>query len=1032
MDIEHQHTSGLRAPQRRCGWFSMARRALLLGIGTMAFVFQGRGDAVELDFFDEGMFAEGEVEIVNGKIVVKESPPKPDEKNEPDPAGDQVLELTDGSQLHGELVALTRNEVIWKRADATEPLSFTPQEVRRLTLAKSSKPRAANATIKLVGSDWLAGDLTSFAEGRFVVGIGTERPLEIVRDKVEWLALSPGLSPDTYDGPIGPMGLAGWESALEAGGGWDYADGALVAKNASPIVRQFDVLPDRVDIQFTAGDGGTNNRGLTLWLQPGNRARGYGKGSAYLRFQTNTVNANYSSGEQMKNFNANIGEEKEDRKLTRYRLLFDRRAGRLVIIINGKQVADWDLPDNAEPAANGSLSWQPSYWSSNMAWTLSNVRVQPWDGSLNPDGGENEAGKDLLSVAGDPRKAGALEGITAEAVTFAGAEISRKTPLFLRLAAKEAVEPPASAIARVWLTQRGEFDVTGIGFRDGILKVRTSFGGDLALPATTVRAIEFPHKPPLSAKPAADGGDTLVFKNGDQLRGTLVAASHSEPLRWRPIKGEKFVEFATDRLAGVLLADRVAPKPAAAEVKEGELETAVRLQNGDWLPGQLQGLDEGHLRLRSALANELRIARGAVKSIYLSSAGEAPVWDGASERDAWIKGTSVPGYWGESNVRPRRDEKRPGPWRYLDGSFTLVSSATGRPQNSGPNLGRTLQALPDKVDVSFLLSTTKGPASYSIQLFFDENKPGFMVQGGWDSAYMYDMAPRRNGAAFFNQPQQLDFGEKVGSEGNQRHFRFLGDRKAGRLWMFVNGQFVGSLSKRTGGDNPKGKGISIIPQPMLSRVTISNLWIAPWSGTLPPGVSLRGKEEPGPAAGPGPAALQAPLAPLRLAVPGAVPDTKADAVAVEPEKAVAEKEPRKDPIVPAGLDAANADIIALTNGDETIGKILKASGDSITVQCDVGELEVPLLRASLVEFAATGAAAKSGIRLRFAGKGALTVDSLRVENDRVICQSAATGELTFPLSQVTEIIYNPGAIQVAATGAGAVPGGTLIEVKAAQ
>ncbi len=981
------------------------RLASLVAACFAAVAAHAAGDAVELDFFDEGMFAEGEVEIINGKIVVKEAPPKKEEKQEPDPAGDQVLELTDGSQLHGQLVALTRSEVVWKRADATQPLSFTPQEVRRLSLTRPAQGAlpATNATVKLVGSDWLAGDLASFADGRFVLGIGTDRPLEIPRNKVEWIALSPQMSPDTYDGPIGPMGLAGWESALEAGGGWDYADGALVAKNASPIVRQFEVLPDKIDIQFTSGDGGSANRGLTLWLQPGNRARGYGKGSAYLRFQTNTVNANYSSGDQMKNFSANIAEEKDDRKLTRYRLLFDRRAGRLVIFINGKQIADWDLPENGEPSPNGNLSWQPSYWSSNMAWTLSNVRVQPWDGSLTPDAAEGETGKDLLAASGEARKAGALEGLGPEVLKFSGAEVPRKTPLFLRLAPAEAVEPPPSAIARVWLAQRGEFDVTGIGFRDGVLKVRTSFGGDLSLPASAIRAIEFPHKVPLSTKQAAEGGDVLVFKNGDQLRGTLLAASQSEPLKWRPIKGDKPVEFATERLGGVLLADRgAAAKPAAAEPKEGALSAAVRLHNGDWLPGELLVMDDGKLRLRSDLSPDLQITRDAVRSIYLSSAGEAPVWDGASERDAWIKGTNVPGYWGETGSRMRKDDKRPGPWRYLDGAFTLVSNTTNRGYNSGPNLGRTLQALPDKVDVSFLLSTTKGPASYSIQLFFDENKPGFMVQGGWDSAYMYDMAPRRNGAAFFNQPQQLEFGEKVGSEGNHRHFRFLAERKTGRIWMFVNGQFVGSLSKKAGGDNPKGKGISIIPQPMLSRVTVSNLWIAPWSGTLPANVITRGKDE----------------SPKQQ---GAVEEKPVQATAAEPKIDVAAakgKVEEKETAKPAEAKPADGDTIALTNGDETVGKVLKANGDSITIQCDVGELEVPLQRASLVEFAAKDSPSKGGIRLRFSGKGSLTVDSLRVENDRVICKSAATGELTFPLSQVAEIIYNTAvsASQASAVG----------------
>jgi hypothetical protein len=139
------------------------RLVTCFGACFAAIAAHAAGDAVELDFFDEGIFADGEVEIVNGKIIVKEAPPKKEEKQEPDPAGDQVLELTDGSQLHGQLVALTRSEVVWKRADATEPLSFTPQEVRRLSLARPAQGKlaATNATVKLVGSDWLAGDLAS-------------------------------------------------------------------------------------------------------------------------------------------------------------------------------------------------------------------------------------------------------------------------------------------------------------------------------------------------------------------------------------------------------------------------------------------------------------------------------------------------------------------------------------------------------------------------------------------------------------------------------------------------------------------------------------------------------------------------------------------------------------------------------------------------------------------------------------------------------------------------------------------------------
>jgi len=1023
----------IRNRMKKCA--TLVAPAVLLAALTIP-ALRTRAEQIEffngLDIFDNGASDDAEgVQIVNGRIVLTGDAAKKAEKPAPDPAGDSVLELTDGSQLHGKLTGFGKNELVWQRADTTGPLTFTPQDVKRISFGASEAvaPQKANATVKLVGGDWLTGDLTALQDGKFSLAVEGAGNFEIDRSKVEWLHLAKGTPPDAYEGPTGPMGLAGWDIGGQAGAAWDYADGALIARAAMPLTRRFEALSDRLDLEFSASDGGNAVRGLTLWLHPGLQSQGYSKGSVYLRFQANNISANAYDGSNMKNLSANMPEEKNAPKETRYRILHDRRGGKLVIFVNGKKVADWDTAPQSEIPNGGSLSWQPTYWSSNMSWTLSKVRVRPWDGTLEPDPKGDETTKDLIAnqlqpiktpdlsgwpivngVPVDPakkpepkplRQAGTLDAITADSVKFSGKEMPRKDPLFIRLNRAAAGDPPAGSVARIWLAQRGEFDVTALGFRDGQLKVRTSFAGDLTLPINAVRAIEFPHRLAAADKAIAEGGDTLIFRNGDELRGSLVTASHDQKVKWKPVKGTQPVEFTVNKLAGVLLAKRA--KPADKDAKQPP--SVVRFRNGDWLPGDLLHLDKQQLHLHSAVSDNLQIDRTGIRAIYFGQNSEVPVWDGASDPQSWMKTANVEMYGGR---RPTKDDDtKRNPWRYLDGSFFLPRSTTRNGYGNGPNVGRTFDTLPDKVEISFEISTPKSQAGYSIQLFHDDRQQGLMVQGGWDNAYIYDMSPRKNGAVMFNQPQQLEFSESVGSEGNRRTFRFLADRRTGKLVMIVNGVPVGGLGLKsgTGKESPKpGKGIAIIPQPMNSGVTISNVWVGPWSGDAPE-VPKAGTRKRGAGMNQNGAVLQLGNVQGNIVVNGKAlqaADGKKDNTVEKPAPTEDKKDgSEKKPAPPT------SDVIALVNGDETTGTLESASATEFHLQCDVGRLDIPMSRALVAEFAGPQQPPAAGIRLHLAGKGSVTVDSLQVADGRVTCHSAATGDLTFNSAALSEIVFQP-------------------------
>ena len=923
--------------------------------------------------------------IVNGQVVAggnaaDTARAKPAAPPVPDPAGEHVLELVDGSQLHGKLVSFGKSELVWQRSDAAQPLIFSPADVRRLVLGKAvpAKDTAANATLKFPGGDWITGKVNAFADGKFNVQLGAGPSVEVPKTAVNWMMLSPSKPPDAFDGPRGPAGMAGWEPTIP--GSWDYVEDTLIARQSGAITRRFGVLPERLDIQFTASDGGNENRGLTLWIQPEGQAMGYGPGSIYLRFQAGTASLNCYDGNTMKSQTANFEQDKNKRdRISRYRILYDRKAGKLQVRVNGAVAENWDVPAVKDPNSGGSLAFQPSYWSENMVWTLSGVKIQPWDGDALPDGDPEHVGKDIIKPTPTARKSGNLDGLTAESVRFNGADASRKEPIFLRFGRRDA-EPPAGAIARVWLSHRGEFDVTALGFSDGILRVRTAFAGDITLPVAALQAVEFPGKP---GAPADDTGDTLIFTNGNRLKGSLIAAANDQQLKWMPAKGGAEVQFGTKLLAGVLFGKR-----EGDPVRQKTGSAVARWKNGDWLSGTLISLDADKLTLKTALSEKTELSRAGLSALYLGPSGEPPVWDGSSDRETWMSGAVVPGNWSAM----RTDKNRPKPpslWRYFDGSFTLAQAGRNN-ASSGQNIGRSFENLPDKCEVSFDISAASGDASFVAHFFFDENKPGIMVQSSGDFAYLYDMSPR-TGRLNGNQQQQVEFGSAGGEGRVTRTFTFYCDRLTGRFSMAVNGKLVGQLMRKGTADSPKpGRGISVLPQSSGSRVSVSNIWVGPWTGALPP-MAVKTKNAD--------AGKQQEIRIVNgVQVAGAeVPEKE------EPEaKQEAVAEPPKEQEPPS-------DSVALVNGDETHGTVTKATADSLFIEGEIGELEIPSKRATMVQFAALPMPQVVGTRFRLAGKGALTVEKFRFENRKAMCESPGTGAFEIPASELSEIVFTPGA-----------------------
>jgi len=190
--------------------------------------------------------------------------------------------------------------------------------------------------------------------------------------------------------------------------------------------------------------------------------------------------------------------------------------------------------------------------------------------------------------------------------------------------------------------------------------------------------------------------------------------------------------------------------------------------------------------------------------------------------------------------------------------------------------------------------------------------------------------------------QQFPFGKEITPNARERHLRFLAERTTGRLTILVDGIIVAQINPKASDDPRKlGRGIMITPQSNLP-CTFSNLWVGPWNGVVP------GKTpEPNPA-----------------------PET-----------------------------------VALANGDEVQGTVEMATPTMVKVASEVGPLDLPVERLTMVDFGGLPVERGTGTRLHLAGHGTLTVSTWRIENETLICRSEIAGELKLPLAAVQEIVF---------------------------
>ena len=99
--------------------------------------------------------------------------------------------------------------------------------------------------------------------------------------------------------------------------------------------------------------------------------------------------------------------------------------------------------------------------------------------------------------------------------------------------------------------------------------------------------------------------------------------------------------------------------------------------------------------------------------------------------------------------------------------------------------------------------------------------------------------------------------------------------------------------------------------------------------------------------------------------------------------------------------------VVLTNGDEAQGTVELATPTTMKLASDVGPLDLPVERMTMVDFGGAPIEGTVGTRLQLTGLGSLAVKQWRVEDETIILQSTIAGELRLPRNRVQEIVLAP-------------------------
>jgi hypothetical protein len=302
------------------------------------------------------------------------------------PARSGILQLTDGSSLHGALKGIDdTNGLVWAHPAAKQPLGFSLSNLSTVRFESAEQPPQSftpTCRFQFKNGDALMGNIQSIAENnvRFKSWFGDVQAALPALETILFSARGYNL---LYEGPTGTNG---WRVGRNPRS-WEYRDGAFIANGADLLGRDFGITGSST-LEFDLAWNGSFSLSITLYAQVIDRFD-YSSSAYLVYLGTGSVSVQRvqaGAGAVM------LGQTQVADMYRRNKMHFEIRCNKedatISLFADGKFIQRWkDTSQGGFVAKGGGIVFFSQVEARSLR--LSNIRVTEWDGRFEPDASTN-------------------------------------------------------------------------------------------------------------------------------------------------------------------------------------------------------------------------------------------------------------------------------------------------------------------------------------------------------------------------------------------------------------------------------------------------------------------------------------------------------------------------------------------------------------------------------------------------------------------------------------------------------------------